>query len=61
MARDFVNGAPGAYRIGLVTFDTTGHTIVTPTTDKAALTAALDRVETGTDTAAGEGLATALD
>ena len=36
-AEDFVDGAPGAYRIGLVTFDTTGHTIVTPTTDKAAL------------------------
>ena len=60
-AKDFVDGAPDAFRIGLVTFDTTGHTIATPTTDKAALAAALDRVETSTDTAAGEGLATALD
>jgi len=60
-AKDFVDGAPDAFRIGLVTFDTTGHTIATPTTDKAALDAALDRVETSTDTAAGEGLATALD
>ena len=60
-AKDFVDGAPDAFRIGLVTFDTTGHTIATPTTDKAALAAALDRVETSTDTAAGEGLATAID
>jgi Ca-activated chloride channel homolog len=60
-AKDFVDDAPDAYKIGIVTFDTTGHTIATPTTDHVALEAALDQVKTSTDTAAGEGLATALD
>jgi Ca-activated chloride channel family protein len=60
-AKHFVDDAPGSYRIGLVTFDTKGHTITTPTTDHTAVTEALDTLKPYKGTAAGEGLATAVD
>jgi Ca-activated chloride channel family protein len=60
-ATDFVNGAPEGFRIGLVAFDDTGHTLATPTTDRASVVAALARLSRGPGTAAGEGLFTALD
>jgi Ca-activated chloride channel family protein len=60
-AKHFVDGAPESYRIGLVTFDTKGHTVTTPTTDHTAVTEALDTLKPYKGTAAGDGLATAVD
>lgn len=60
-ARHFVDAAPDAYRIGLVSFDVAGHTLVNPTTDHGAVVRALDRLRPIRGTAAGEGLYTALD
>jgi Ca-activated chloride channel family protein len=60
-ARDFVSEAPEAYQIGLVAFDDSAHLMVAPTTDRAALSAALGRLRRGPGTAAGEGVYTALD
>jgi Ca-activated chloride channel family protein len=59
--KEFVAGAPDAFKIGLVTFDTTGHTVTTPTTDHTEVETALDGLKINTGTATGEGLATALD
>jgi Ca-activated chloride channel family protein len=60
-AKDFVSGAPAAFRIGLVAFDDSGHTLAPPTTNKTTVLDALDRLARGPGTAAGEGLFTALD
>ena len=60
-ARRFVAGAPAAYRIGLVVFDDAGHVLATPTTDRTPVLNALDGLERGPGTAAGEGLYAALD
>jgi Ca-activated chloride channel homolog len=60
-AEDFVESAPAGYRIGLVTFDAETHTLASPTTDRAELLAAIDSLEAANGTAAGDGLATAVD
>lgn len=62
-AKEFVNEAPDAYRVGLVTFTDAARTVAAPTTDRATLLAALDRLETSPSagTAAGDGLTAALD
>ena len=60
-AKDFVESAPAGYRIGLVTFDAETHTLASPTTDRAELLAAIDSLEAANGTAAGDGLATAVD
>jgi Ca-activated chloride channel family protein len=60
-AKEFVSGAPTAFRIGLVAFDDSGHTLAPPTTNKTTVLDALDRLARGPGTAAGEGLYTALD
>ena len=60
-AKSFIAAAPPTYRIGLVDFDTAGHTLVTPTTDRDAVAKALDTLKPTTGTAAGEGLGTAVD
>jgi Ca-activated chloride channel family protein len=60
-AKDFVSGAPASFRIGLVAFDDSGHTLAPATTDKTTVLDALDRLARGPGTAAGEGLYTALD
>lgn len=44
IARDFVRLAPASTRIGFLTFSDTASVLVPPTTDRAALLAALDRV-----------------
>ena len=60
-AKDFVESAPEGYRIGLVTFDSKTHTLASPTTDRAELLQAIDSLEPGKGTAAGDGLTTAVD
>ncbi|QXC61097.1 VWA domain-containing protein [Aquihabitans sp. G128] len=60
-AKDFVDQAPSAYRIGLVTFDASAQVAVSPTTDHAALTSALDAIELHQGTAAGDAVTASLD
>lgn len=60
-AKDFVSSAPEGYRIGLVTFDAEARTLASPTTDRAELLQAIDGIEPANGTAAGDGLATAVD
>lgn len=60
-AEKFVSEAPDGYRIGVVAFDTSGHTLATPTADHDVAIQALERLKASTGTAAGEGLYTALD
>ena len=60
-AKDFVSSAPKGYRIGLVTFDAKVHTVASPTTDRAELLTAIDALKPANGTAAGDGLATAVD
>jgi Ca-activated chloride channel family protein len=60
-AKQFIEGAPANYKIGLVGFDDSGHTLAPPTTDHQSVIDALGRLQRGHGTAAGEGLFTALD
>jgi Ca-activated chloride channel family protein len=60
-AKEFVSSAPEGYRIGLVTFDAQTHTLASPTTDRAELLTAIDGLKAANGTAAGDGLATAVD
>lgn len=60
-AKRFIENAPANYKIGLVGFDDSGHTLAPPTTDHQSVIDALGRLQRGHGTAAGEGLFTALD
>ena len=60
-AKRFIDDAPATFRIGLVAFDDSGHTLATPTTNHQTVIDALGRLQRGHGTAAGEGLFTALD
>jgi Ca-activated chloride channel family protein len=60
-AKDFAADAPAGYRIGLVTFSATAQVAVPPTTDRVALSDALDAIELDGGTAAGDAVTTALD
>ena len=60
-AKRFIESAPANYKIGLVGFDDSGHTLAPPTTDHQSVIDALGRLQRGHGTAAGEGLYTALD
>ncbi|MEY2590430.1 MAG: Ca-activated chloride channel [Acidimicrobiaceae bacterium] len=60
-AKAFVSNAPANFRIGLVAFDDSGHTLAPPTTNRTTVLDALGRLARGHGTAAGEGLFTALD
>ena len=60
-AKDFVENVPDTFDVGLVTFDDAAHVLATPTTDRAVVTQALDRLTRGPGTAAGDGLFAALD
>ncbi|HEX2578748.1 MAG TPA: VWA domain-containing protein [Aquihabitans sp.] len=60
-AQGFVADAPEGYRIGLVTFDASAQVAVSPTTDRAAVTAALDDLEIHAGTAAGDAVVASLD
>ena len=60
-ASDFVDGVPARFQLGLVAFDGTARVLATPTEDHDAVRAALHQLTPGEGTAAGEGIAAALD
>ena len=59
-ATDFVEGLPEGLHVGLVSFDENAELVMAPTTDRAAVTAAVAGLTEGPGTAAGEGIATSL-
>jgi Ca-activated chloride channel family protein len=60
-ANEFLALAPEDLRLGLVAFAGVALPALPPTTDRAAASAAIERLSLGEGTAIGEGLATALD
>ena len=60
-AQDFVDGLPESVRVGVVAFATRPMTLVTPTTDRAAVRAALDGLTPRDGTAMGDALMQVLD
>ena len=60
-ASAFVDDLPDGFQVGLVSFDKEARVLVQATTDHAAVTAALDQLQVGAGTAAGEGIVAALD
>lgn len=60
-ARQFVQGLPERFNLGLVPFSGTGSVAVPPTTDRAAVLAAIDRLTTDSGTAIGEAVFSSLD
>jgi Ca-activated chloride channel family protein len=60
-AKDFVDRTPAGFQIGLVAFDANARVLQTPTDDHDAVTSAIDTLEPGEGTAAGEGIYAALD
>jgi Ca-activated chloride channel family protein len=60
-ASTFVDDVPARFQLGLVAFDGTARVLTTPTEDHDAVRAALQRLTPGEGTAAGEGIAAALD
>ncbi|MER7461142.1 VWA domain-containing protein [Micromonospora sp. NPDC126480] len=64
-ARDFVDGLPEEFNVGLVAFAGSASVLVAPDTDRAALAAGIDRLAEGVagvqGTAIGEAIGTSLD
>lgn len=60
-AKDFIEEVPDGFRVGLVAFDEVARTLATPTLEHDAVIAAIDRLETGRGTAAGEGIYASLE
>lgn len=60
-ASDFVDQLPPSFRVGLVTFSTAAQVAVPPTTDRAAVHAALDALRAEGGTALGDAIGTSLD
>jgi len=60
-AQDFVDGLPASVRVGVVAFATRPVTLVTPTTDRAAVRTALDGLRPRDGTAMGDALMQVLD
>lgn len=60
-AREFVAELPPAFPVGLVLFSGSSTLAVPPTPDRAAVTAAFDRIRLGPGTAIGDAVRTALD
>lgn len=60
-ARSFTGDLPAAFRLGLVSFSSVAETQVAPTTDRAEVLAAVDRLRISGATAMGDGLALGLD
>ncbi len=59
-AEQFVEGLPPTFRVGLVTFSGTASVAVAPTSDRTAVTAAIDDLTMGNGTAIGEAVASSL-
>jgi Ca-activated chloride channel family protein len=60
-AGEFVDDVPDRFQLGLVAFDGTARVLAPPTEDHGAVRAALQRLTPGEGTAAGEGIAAAVD
>ena len=59
-ARDFVNALPPKFNVALVSFAGTATTVVPPTLDRGAVTAAIENLSPDRSTAIGEGIYTSL-
>ena len=59
-ARDFVNALPPKFNVALVSFAGTATTVVPPTLDRGAVTAAIENLRPDRSTAIGEGIYTSL-
>jgi Ca-activated chloride channel family protein len=59
-ARDFVNGVPKGFRVGLVAFDDNARILATPTLEHDVVINALDNLEPGQGTAAGDAIIASL-
>ena len=60
-ASTFIDQLPATFRVGLVTFGTAANVMVTPTTDRAEILAALDGLQAEGGTALGDAIALSLD
>jgi Ca-activated chloride channel homolog len=60
-AHRFIEVVPAGVRVGLVAFDETARVVIPPTTSKAVLDRAIDRLSLGPGTAIGEAIYTSLD
>ncbi|MET7330074.1 VWA domain-containing protein [Nonomuraea sp. NPDC005650] len=60
-ARQFVEGLPERFNLGLVSFSSSASVAVPPTTDRQAVLSALDRLGTASGTAIGEAVYSSLD
>ena len=56
-ASTFIDQLPPTFQVGLVTFSTTAQVVVTPTTDRARIAEALDRLTADGGTALGDAIA----
>ncbi|MBF6348033.1 MULTISPECIES: VWA domain-containing protein [Nocardia] len=59
-AKDFAEGLTPGINLGLVTFAGTASVLVSPTTDRGSVKAAIDNIRLAERTATGEGIFTAL-
>jgi len=59
-AKNFIEGLPATFNVGIVTVDATPSVLVAPTTDHQAAEVALDRLATKPGTALGDAIFTAL-
>jgi Ca-activated chloride channel family protein len=60
-AKRFLAAMPDGTRVGLVAFDGSARAVVAPTTDKASVERAVDRLSLGPGTAIGEAIHASLD
>jgi Ca-activated chloride channel homolog len=60
-ASTFIDQLPASFRVGLVTFSTSAQVAVPPTTDRAAVHAALDALKAEGGTALGDAIGTSLE
>ncbi|MFG1702538.1 VWA domain-containing protein [Nonomuraea sp. M3C6] len=60
-ARQFVQGLPERFNLGLVSFSSTASVAVPPTRDRQAVLSALDRLSTASGTAIGEAVYSSLE
>ncbi|MGN9837877.1 VWA domain-containing protein [Nonomuraea sp. H19] len=60
-ARQFVQGLPERFNLGLVSFSSAASVAVPPTTDRQAVLSALDRLSTSSGTAIGEAVYSSLE
>jgi Ca-activated chloride channel family protein len=60
-AKDFIGGIPKGFRVGLVAFDDEARILATPTLEHQVVVDALDRLQPGRGTAAGDAIEASLD